>query len=65
MTKYPLKITTDFLGRPWIVNTYGEIHSYTGNEWIKHNGYATDISVEHHKQMWITGMYGEVQELPI
>jgi hypothetical protein len=26
----PMKITLDFRGEPWIVNTYGEIYSWTG-----------------------------------
>ena len=31
----PAKLAVDFQGNPWIVDVYGEIHGFTGNEWIK------------------------------
>ena len=43
--KDPMKITMDFKGRPWIINTYGEIYNFTGAEWIRQAGEATDITV--------------------
>jgi hypothetical protein len=38
----PRSITVDFLDRPWISDSLGEIYSYTGSSWLKQDGNLTE-----------------------
>jgi hypothetical protein len=64
----PVKINVDYLGHAWVVDIFGNIHRYTGQEWLLQDGYAkfanaVDVRRGKDEKIWIMSAYGTVEQL--
>ena len=41
--------------RPWVVNAYGQIFQWTGKQWRRIPGHATDVGIGANGAVWIIG----------
>jgi hypothetical protein len=53
-----VKIDVDYWGHAWIVDEWGYIHHFTGNEWLVEIGNAVDVRHGYDDKVWILNPYG-------
>jgi hypothetical protein len=51
------------MGKAWVTDVWGFIHTYTGHEWITQDEYnAVDVQRGSDDRVWILDIYGTIHQ---